>query len=293
MIRATVIASLFAGVIASVQPTIAAPICPEITTRREMNVIIPAYIYPSASEPYATYWNRILQDAAIAKSVGFKLVVIVNPSNGDFTSEVPEYTAIIDRLDAAGVKIIGYVYSYYGTRPITEIKTNIAAYKSIYPKVSGIFIDHAQIDNSHFNYYDDLHRTTLQQFGSEALVVGNAPGQQLASTRHREIFDITVAFEDIGGHLGTFTQQGMVRYASPAQIGYIVNAVNQVSATDSQARACGVLKSLRYNAVSTRNAGYWYLTTDKGDNAYDTLGSAHDAFMQATCWANSLKACPN
>ncbi len=293
MTRAAAFAAVFAVTVSAAAPAWAAPVCSEITTRREMNVVIPAYIYPSTQEPNASYWNKILADAVRAGKVGFRLAVVVNPSSGDFTTEDPNYTAIIDRLDAAGALVIGYVYSSYGTRPVTTVRTNIEAYRAIYPKVKGIFIDEAQMDSSHFGYYWALRRTVNQNFGGGAFVIGNAPGSQLSHTRYRELFDLTIAYENVGGALASFVQQDIVRYASPSQIGYIVNAVDQISSTSAQTRACGILKSLRYAPTSTRNAGWWYLTTDSGANAYDTLGTEHEAFMQATCWATNLHACPN
>lgn len=258
-----------------------------------MNVIVPAYIYPSTQEPFATYWNKILADAARARQVGFRLIVVVNPSNGVFTSADPNFTTIIDQLDAAGASVVGYVYSSYGTRSGATVRGNIAAYRTHYPKVKGIFVDEAQMDSAHYGYYAGLRTTVNQQFGGGAFMIGNAPGSQLVYSRYREAFDLTIAYENVGGALAGFVQQSMVRYASPMQIGYIVNAVDQIAASDAQVRACGILKSLRYTSTATRNAGWWYLTTDSGANAYDTLGAEHEAFMQATCWANSLKACPN
>ena len=293
MSKTIALATLIAAATISAGSALAAPVCPGITEKRELNILLPAYIYPSDSAPYATMWAKILADAAIAKKSGFKLVVVVNPASGVFTTVDPQYTKIIDKLDAAGAMVVGYVYSNWGKRPFGEIATNIAAYRSLYPKVRGIFVDEAQMDTAHYTYYSALRRAAIQQFGGSALVVGNAPGSQLAETRHREAFDVTVAYEDVGGHLAGFVQQTMVRYAAPRDIAYIVNAAGQISATSQLERACAVAKSIRHSPASTRNAGWWFLTTDSGANAYDTLGSEHGAFMQATCWVNTLQPCPN
>jgi len=290
----TLIHSLAIGAcLAFALPAAAASTCPTITTIREMNILFPAYKYPGTEPPYSTFWDRVVQDATIAKAVGFKLIVIVNPNNGDFTAIDPNYAAVVDRLEAAGAMIVGYVYSSNGSRPIADIKANIAAYKTFYPKVDGIFIDETRTDSAHFGYYRALRRAAIQAFGGTAFVIGNAPGDRLASDRFREVFDLTVAYEDVGGNLSSFVQQPPVASASPAQIAYIVNTINQIPAADQQARACAVGKSLRYSAPSDRNAGYWFLTTDTGLNAYGGLGNAHNAFMQATCWINSLQPCPN
>ena len=293
MSKAAALSTLLVVASTLLSPAVAAPVCPDITSKRELNILLPAYIYPSDSAPYATMWAKILADAAIAKKAGFKLVVIVNPSSGVFTTVDPQYTKIIDKLDAAGAMVVGYVYSNWGKRPLGEITTNIAAYRSLYPKVRGIFVDEAQMDTAHYAYYSALRRAAIQKFGSTALVVGNAPGSQLAEARYREAFDVTVAYEDVGGHLAGFVQQPMVQYAAPRDIAYIVNAAGQISATSQLERACAVVKSVRYSVAATRNGGWWFLTTDSGANAYDTLGSEHGAFMQATCWANTLQPCPN
>ena len=295
---------LLSAVIAAglVRPVEAAAVCPKIDVRRELNILIPAYIYPSVAEPYASLWNRILADVAIARKVGFKIVVVVNPDNGEFHGANADYTRIIDRLDAAGASVIGYVHSGFGRRPVRGIVADIEHYGSFYPKVRGVFVDEAQLDLFHIDDYTTLRRAAIRAFGGTAFVVANAPGVQLTDPRHREIFDLTIAFEDIESHLAGFTQQRVVKDAEPNRIAYIVNAVAENrTAAQQQVAACEIARSLRASPRDRRNAGYWVLTTDRGDhpasdtdnNAYDTLGTAHDAFLQATCWINSLQPCPH
>ena len=284
-----------------VRPAEAAGVCPKIDVRRELNLLLPAYIYPSESEPFASLWTRILADVAIARKVGFKVVVIVNPENGEFRATNADYTRIIDRLDAAGASVIGYVHSSYGHRSAAGIVADIERYGRFYPKVRGIFVDEAQLDLLHVDYHMTLRRAAIRAFGGTAFVVANSPGVQLSDPRHREIFDLTVAYEDIESHLAGFAQQRMVKDAEPNRIAYIVNAIDKTrSDAQQQAAACEIARSLRLSARDRRNAGYWFLTTDRGDvpgsitdnNAYDTLGTAHEAFLQATCWINSLRPCP-
>lgn len=293
MIRAAVALATALLALASVAPpTAAAPVCPGVTSMKEMNIIVPAYFYPDATGANATRWDRVLADAAIAKRKGFRLAVIIDPPvNGDFTSVEQPYATIVDRLAAADVLVLGYVHTLDGTRPKAAVQKNIAAYRAIYPKVRGIFVDNAKIDSAHFDYYLALRRAAIREFGGSVFMVGNAAGVPVLAPRFREVFDLTLVYENAGSALSGFVQQDAVKTASPTEIGYVVHSIDQIQAPDEQTRACRILTSLRYANPAKRNAAWWYLTTDADGAPYDSLGNGHDAFLQATCSANTFNPC--
>lgn len=60
-------------------------------------------------------------------------------------------------LRAGGVQMIGYVYTSYGARPLTNVLADIAAYAAS-SNVSGIFLDKCANSTNLLGYYTQLYR---------------------------------------------------------------------------------------------------------------------------------------
>ncbi len=126
-------------------------------------VIVPLYSYPGSG------WNPLIQEKYAYPAVS--VVAVVNPANGPGTHTDPNYASWIDKLKAAGITVIGYVYTSYGTRSVSSVETDASRYKSMYG-VSGVFLDQMTNVPGHEFYYSSV--TSYAHSLGLWLVVGNA-----------------------------------------------------------------------------------------------------------------------
>jgi hypothetical protein len=132
-----------------------------------LDVLVPAYFYPVANSP----WVRL--SAAAASHPG-RITAIGDPANGPGSSIDPNYTAVFQTFRASGGKLLGYVYTSYGARPLASVSADIDAWVAMYP-IDGIFVD--EMDNTpgaHEAYYQSLFQH-VHSLLPGARVVGN-PG---------------------------------------------------------------------------------------------------------------------
>jgi hypothetical protein len=95
-------------------------------------------------------WSRL-----IAEKIGHPTVevaAVVNPDNGPGRAYDPAFAAGEARLAAAGIRIYGYVYTSYGTRPLAAVKADIDSYAAWYP-MTGLFIDNVAGVTGFERYY--------------------------------------------------------------------------------------------------------------------------------------------
>lgn len=120
-----------------------------LTHAASLEVVVPAYFYPTLG----TEWNQL---AAVANEV--PITAILDPDNGPGASVDPNYVAAVNNFRAAGGRVLGYVYTSYGTRSQVPIFTDIENYKLWY-NVDGIFVDEMANDNepTKLNYYRDIY----------------------------------------------------------------------------------------------------------------------------------------
>lgn len=112
--------------------------------------IIVGYTY--ATDPS---WQSVLDNA---KGITH---VILNPGNGAGKTFDANYLKLRETLAAAGIKVVGYVYSgtgpysarLYGTRPMDEIRNEFQKWVDWY-KVDGFFIDETASDATKLVYYN-------------------------------------------------------------------------------------------------------------------------------------------
>ncbi|MFN0241848.1 MAG: spherulation-specific family 4 protein [Planctomycetota bacterium] len=133
----------------------------------KLRVLVPAYFYPVAGSP----WSR-MNAAAVAHPD--RIVAIGNPFNGPGTTLDTTYLATFQSFRASGGKLIGYVYTSYGARPIADVKADVDTWRAWYP-IDGVFVD--EMDNvpgAHESYYRALYDYVRTQL-ADALIIGN-PG---------------------------------------------------------------------------------------------------------------------
>lgn len=89
-----------------------------------------------------TYFDAGVTDgwAKVIKAAMYVSVVLLNPDSGPGTSKEQDFATVVQQSQAAGVQVLGYIASGYGTRAIADLLSEINLYKGWYG-VDGIFVD--------------------------------------------------------------------------------------------------------------------------------------------------------
>lgn len=178
------------------RPLLAAALC-ACGIARAADLVVPAYFYPSGAG--AAAWRTL---AANAPSV--RLTAILNPDSGPGSAADPAYTAAVAALRAAGGKVIAYVHTSYGQRPLSAVTRDIHAYLAFYP-VDGFFIDEMANDAStaHVQYYQAIH-DYIKALSAGYQVVDN-PGTNLPEIYGSlPVADRFVVYEDTQAHYAAY-----------------------------------------------------------------------------------------
>ena len=111
----------------------------------DMEAALPLYVYPSGGQPD---WAAAIN--AGGSQVGF---IIANVYNGPGTDVQSEWTSVINSAVANGIAVYGYVYTKYGARDSATVDADIAAWFTLYPNVTGIFVDETASGLAQLPYY--------------------------------------------------------------------------------------------------------------------------------------------
>jgi Spherulation-specific family 4 len=130
-------------------------------------IIVPLYADPGDD------WERVIQAKIDHPLV--PILAVINPQNGSGHFQNPDYTVAVKKLKSEHIVVLGYVYTQYGSRNSTEIKTEIANYKSWYD-VDGIFFDEMSNMPGNEVFYKKLNEYTKSI--DMNYTVGN-PGQDV------------------------------------------------------------------------------------------------------------------
>lgn len=213
-------------------------------------------------------WVGPAWDALTALKQKYPTVEIVaafNPSNGDFTSRDTNLGNGLAKWKAAGIKIIGYVYTKYGARPAADVKTAISHYKQFYPEVShGIFFDEMKNTAGSEAYYTDLTNYVHTNIGP--FTMGN-PGTSTI-TSYFPTVDCILIYESAGlPSISTVQQRTQGQPSS--KCGIIPHTVT--TGFTSQ-----------YVKDASQYAKYIYITNDGSDgNPWNSLSNYADQICAA------------
>jgi hypothetical protein len=216
-----------------------------------MGVLVPAYFYP-AGERLAD-WNRL---AEAARSI--PLEVILNPANGPGERTDPNYVAVVDALRRSGARILAYVDSDYGRRPIAAIEKDVRAYPTFY-KVDGFFIDQMANTPEAVGHYRSI-RWLIRRIDPRFRVVGN-PGTLHTLPEYLDAADTLVIFEGSARAFAAYDPQASaapwIAGHPPGRFAAIVYGVGSApAARDALVRA------------RRTGAGSVYVTDQKMPNPY-------------------------
>jgi hypothetical protein len=201
--------------------------------------LIPAYLPPGAIADLVRDSNR-------------PRVVVINPSNGPGAEERPAYLNAVREVRAAGTRVLGYVPTAYGARPIADAVADVDRYLSWY-RVDGIFFDEAAAGESALPYYEALARHVRR--GADRIVVLN-PGV-VPARAYFDVADVVVTFE------GTYAGYADAVQAMPDWLRGRSERVAHLVYDASRAEAL--------SAVADGSAGYVYATSGSMPNPWRTL----------------------
>lgn len=239
-----------------------------------LEILVPAYFYPS--DQGLEHWNSI---AAMASKA--PVTAILNPANGPGTAADPAYTSVITNARAAGVKVIGYVHTSWGARPLIEVIRDINRYMTIYA-VDGIFVDEMGNDTSEkmVNYYLSIYHY-VKGFDKKHRVVANpgvaAPEVYLSLP----VADSVVTFEAGSRQYQHKQVGGWERNYGKDRFGHLIHGVATVDV------------ALKYvDLAEQRHAGLIYVTNHRiSGNPWDSLPSYWSDLVSEVCRRNGGKAC--
>jgi hypothetical protein len=231
--------------------------------------LVPAYFYPDWFNT-PNNWFRMCDAMNVT---GGASTAVMNPNSGPGAAANPDYGQAVGRCHARGQRVVGYVHTSYGSRPLAAVRADIDAYYAFYPGIDGIFVDEMSTDPATRFYYQSVYASIRGKPGVHQ-VVGN-PGV-VASTAwqlNTPVADIVIVFEGTAGQYLGWTPPGWVRNRVASQISNLVYSTPDEA---TMRQVCARSKTL--------NAGNMYVTGDALPNPWDTLPAG-------TYWTNSIASC--
>jgi hypothetical protein len=218
-----------------------------------LGIMVPAYFYPGA------LWNKLNVAAGRVP-----LTAIMNPNSGPragYAADFVNYNQAILALQAAGGKVIGYVYTGYGNRPIAEVKADIDFYQDHFTRIDGFFLDEmTQTPNAaQLTYYRELY-TYIGGKSSLYRVTGN-PGSYYGEIylQQPHAVDTLVTYEQPTGYSGAAPPSWVFHHLA-RNFSHIPYNVAASATMEDYVRL-----------AKSRNTGLVYVTDDVLNNPWDTL----------------------
>jgi Spherulation-specific family 4 len=207
------------------------------------SALIPAYVPPDAI-------------VELVRASSRPRLVVINPANGPGAEAEPAYRFAVRAAWGTGARVLGYVPTTYGERPVADVVADIDRYTSWY-RVDGIFLDEASHDVGQLAYYAALARHI--HAAAHRLVVLN-PGVVPAS-EYFGLADVIVTFE------GPYAGYGAAMKAMP-------DWVRDQPRERVAHLVYGASRRQAMNAVrNPRDAGYVYVTSGSMPDPWRTVPS--------------------
>lgn len=236
-----------------------------------MEIVVPAYFSPSSG-----LWGQLNTAATQVE-----ITAIMNPNSGPGSSRSTAYVNAVDSLRAAGGKVIGYVSSSYGARPLSLVTADIDRYAEWYG-IDGIFID--EMSNTNVPAQLDHYQTIYNYVKSKNAaweVMGNPGTTTLEPYLSRPTADRLMVFENLAS-----TYPGYV----PSSWNLNYDSSSFVHLVHDQASAAGMMADV--DRARGFNAGAIYVTNDVLNNPWDTLPSYWNDLVAKAAATPSLTRSP-
>jgi len=144
------------------------------------SIMVPSYISPGSA------WSQI--------DAGHPPVdlAIINPNSGPGSSRSSSYASQVVTSQGAGVDVVGYVHTSYGSRSLQTVESEISEYESWY-HLDGIFVDEASTSCSlETSYYAPLYAFIHAQAGLDLTILN--PGES-TNQCYMAAADVILGFE--------------------------------------------------------------------------------------------------
>lgn len=206
-------------------------------------VAVPLYTYPTDSS-----WSSVIQAKQAYPNVPF--IAVINPNSGPGASSDSNYVTGIKNLQAAGIEVLGYVYTSYSSRSTSSVEADVNTYNSWY-HVNGIFFDEMSNVAGYETYYSTVS-SYAQSLGMSA-TIGNA-GTAVPTSYIGTVTTICI-----------YEGNGLPSLSSISYPGY--------SPSNFYVIALGVSLSTSFLSQAAASASWFYLTDASGSNPYGVLPS--------------------
>jgi Spherulation-specific family 4 len=211
-------------------------------------IAVPAYFYPGSG----SYWTQ-LEHAR----TGIALAVM-SPDSGPGTGPDPNYVRAVQSAEAAGITVLGYVYTSHGSRSAAAVESDINDYYSWYPDIGGIFFDQASTSCADQPYYAALTRFVKARSETARTVLN--PGTQ-TNRCYEPVADILLTFEGPASeYVSSYSAPSWVARYPASHFWHVVYGAPTAS----------VMASV-VELSKQRRAGYVYVTSTSLPNPYDVL----------------------
>lgn len=221
----------------------------------QVGVLIPWYNYP-------IHWSSDYQWDDLANAASeIPITAIINANNGPGTGGPnADYVVGMSAL-ADKVTTIGYVFTGYGTRDISTVKTEIDEWANNWVPhgLSGIFIDEMSTETSTLAYYEELYDYILSKSGLDQ-VHGN-PG--MSSEEAFVSAPTTTSLVISENYMSEWTSHSTDSWVNEYDAARFSMLVHTASTTGEMQTAIDL-------AVQ-RNIGLVYVTDDVMPNPWDKL----------------------
>ena len=246
--------------------TTALALCP-LPPAHAIEIVVPAYFYPGANSPWT---------AMTAAADEVEITAIMNPFNGPGNALDGNYVAAVNAFRQAGGRVIGYVYSQYGARPLAQVLADVDRYEDWYA-VDGIFVD--EMSNTgpaeRLNYYKAIY-DHVKAIDDDWEVMGNPGTETIEQYATWPTADRLMVFENTGD---AYTGDPPSAWNANYDRDKFVHLVHtESSSTDMLAHL---------NLARDRNAGGIYVTNDVMNNPWDILPSYWQAEVDAVAAINA------
>jgi predicted MPP superfamily phosphohydrolase len=221
--------------------------------RPSIRLSIPGYFSPGL------LWDQAISDAPATA------IMVMNPNSGPGLSFDQSYADTVTQAQAEGVKVLGYVYTQYSARDITQVKAEIDNYISWYD-VDGIFLDEVSQDAADIAYYEDVADYIRSKTGSFIMInPGTVPHEQ-----YMGVADVVVVFENLYSSYMGATFPGWMDNYPAHRFDHMVYDTPETGFQNA------------WQLALNRNVGYVYFTDDVVPNPWNTLPSYWDTEVEAS-----------
>lgn len=153
-----------------------------------VSLLVPAYIWPDPG-----VYSQLAEAGPSA------IVIITGANSGPPEPGHPRtdlYRRTFGQLASSGVRLIGYVHTSYGQRPLQEVIQAVQHWYAGYGEcLSGIFVDEASCKATHESVtYSAALRKSVKAHGDQQLLALN-PGTAIDAQLAQQA-DIVLTFED-------------------------------------------------------------------------------------------------